>query len=117
MSERDVEILNNILKYCKQIDEANQQFNSNRDSFEENSVYRNSVAMCVLQIGELAKHLSEEFKTQTVAEIPWHQIQGLCNVVAHEYGKIDTESLWETIYDDIPRLCEFCNEHITKHNE
>ena len=48
MSERDVEILNNILKYCKQIDEANRQFNSNRDSFEENSVYRNSVAIVCL---------------------------------------------------------------------
>lgn len=117
MNERDLEILNSILKYCRQIDEANEQFNSKKECFEENSVYRNAVAMCVLQIGELAKRLSEEYKTQTIEEIPWHQIQGLRNVVAHEYGKIDTESLWETISDDIPHLSEFCSQQITEYNE
>lgn len=117
MNERDIDILNNILKYCNQIDEANRQYDSSIENFEENSVYRNAVAMCVLQIGELAKHLSEEFKLQTNDEIPWYQIQGLRNVVAHEYGKIDLESLWETITEDIPQLCEFCSKQVMKNNE
>jgi uncharacterized protein with HEPN domain len=112
MNERDIEILNSILKYCDQIDEANQQYNLSRETFEKNSVYRNAVAMCVLQIGEVVKHLSEEYKLRTMEEIPWYQIQGLRNVVAHEYGKIDPESLWETITEDIPRLCEFCCEQV-----
>lgn len=114
MSERDTEILRNILKYCEQIDDANRQFKSNKKDFYENSVYRNAVAMCVLQIGELVKHLSDEYKTQTAAEIPWHQVQGLRNVVAHEYGKIDADLLWETVTEDIPRLCDFCNEQIAQ---
>lgn len=117
MNERDIEILKNILKYTEQIDDANLQFKSKREDFEENSVYRNAVAMCVLQIGELVKHLSDEYKLSTADEIPWHQIQGLRNVVAHEYGKIDTESLWETVTEDIPRLCEFCSEQIEEHNQ
>lgn len=116
MNELDVEILNNILKYCEQIDDANRQFNSNKEDFEKKSVYRNAVAMCVLQIGELVKRLSEGYKMHTADEIPWHQIQGLRNVVAHEYGKIDTESLWETITEDIPRLYEFCSEEIARIN-
>lgn len=116
MNERDVEILSKILKYCEQINEANRQFNSSKTSFEGNSVYRNAVAMCVMQIGELVKRLSDGYKTHTADEIPWHQIQGLRNVVAHEYGKIDAESLWETITDDIPRLYEFCSEQITQIN-
>jgi uncharacterized protein with HEPN domain len=114
MNERDAEVLRSILKYCEQIDDANRQFKSNQKVFEENSVYRNAVAMCVLQIGELVKHLSNEYKTQTAAEISWHQIQGLRNVVAHEYGKIDTDLLWETVTEDIPRLCDFRNEQITQ---
>lgn len=117
MNERDVEILRNIIKYTEQINDANRHFNSEKEEFEENSVYRNAAAMCVLQIGELVKHLSEEYKLKTADEIPWHQIQGLRNVVAHEYGKIDTESLWETITEDIPRLCEFCTEQIAQLNE
>ena len=58
MNKSDIEILKKILNYGEQIEEANRQFDTQRQSFEENSVYRNAVAMCVLQIGELAKHLS-----------------------------------------------------------
>ncbi len=117
MNERDVDVLSSILKYCEQINEANRQFNSRKKDFEENSVYRNAVAMCVLQIGELVKHLSDEYKMRTAEEIPWYQIQGLRNVVAHEYGKIDTESLWETITEDIPILQDFCIEQVAQPNE
>ncbi|MCH5207101.1 MAG: DUF86 domain-containing protein [Oscillospiraceae bacterium] len=38
--------------------------------------------------------------------------RGLRNVVAHEYGSIDSESLWETVTEDIPQLYEFCKEQI-----
>lgn len=58
------------------------------------------------------KHLSDEYKLHTADKIPWHQVQGLCNVVAHEYGKIDTDLLWETITEDIPRLRDFCTEQL-----
>ena len=117
MNERDAEVLRNILKYCEQIDDANQQFDSKKEDFEENSVYRNAVAMCVLQIGELAKHLSNEYRLHTADEIPWHQIQGLRNVVAHEYGKIDADLLWETVTEDIPQLREFCIEQLSQINK
>ena len=32
------------------------------------------------------------------------------NVVAHNYGKIDKEILWETIMNDIPALKEYCEK-------
>ena len=35
------------------------------------STYRNAVTMPILQIGELANHLSEEFKQQN-KQIPWN---------------------------------------------
>lgn len=115
MNERDAEVLRGILNYCEQIDDANRQFNSSKDDFSRNSVYRNAVAMCVLQIGELAKHLSDDYKLHTADEIPWHQVQGLRNVVAHEYGKIDADLLWETITEDIPQLRDFCTEQFTQY--
>ena len=68
--------------------------------------------MCVLQIGELSNHLTEDFRQATADDIPWKQIRGLRNVVAHEYGNIDEESLWETITEDIPALCDFCKRQI-----
>jgi uncharacterized protein with HEPN domain len=64
-----------------------------------------------MQIGELTMHLTNDFK-QTYTGMPWTQIKALRNVVAHSYGKIDAESLWETITIDIPRLKDYCSDII-----
>lgn len=42
--------------------------------------------------------------------MPWNQIKALRNVVAHNYGKIDKEILWETILNDIPKLWDYCSK-------
>jgi Uncharacterized conserved protein len=68
-----------------------------------------------MQIGELTTHLTDDFK-QTYTVMPWTQIKALRNVVAHSYGKIDVESLWETITIDIPKLQHYCSD-IIQHQE
>ena len=79
---------------------------------KNNSVYRNAVALCILQIGELANRLTEDYRSMTEDQIPWKAIRGLRNIVAHHYGKIDYKSLWETINQDIPVLREFCENQL-----
>ncbi len=117
MNSRDLDLLKNILDYIEQIDEASSHFQAKIDNFKAYSTYRNAAAMCVLQIGELAKHLSDDYKQYTCDEIPWHQIQGIRNVIAHEYGKVDADSLWETLTEDIPKLREFCEQQIALYEE
>ena len=73
--------------------------------------YFNSACMSLLQIGELASHLTEEF-AQTHADIPWRNIIGLRNVVVHGYGQLDSEIVWATIIDDIPELDLKCKKII-----
>lgn len=75
--------------------------------FVSNSVYRNAVCLCLLQIGELANHLSEKFKNNH-KQIPWKAICGMRNVVAHKYGKIDTATVWETSENGVEDLVNFC---------
>lgn len=81
--------------------------------FCESSTYRNAVAMCLLQIGELVNKLSDDFKARYNG-IPWRAIKGMRNVVAHEYGSIDVEIVWETAEDGIRELKEFCQEYLKK---
>ena len=50
MSRGNKDLLRHIIGYCNQIEEANKQFGNSYDLFCSNSVYRNAVAMCVLQI-------------------------------------------------------------------
>ena len=37
-------------------------------------------------------------------------MKALRNIVAHSYGKIDKEILWETLVQDIPALNAYCEQ-------
>lgn len=95
--DRNIDVLQRIMLYCNQISEAIHRFGGDYSVFAQDSVYKNATALCVLQIGELTKHLSDDFK-QTYTGMPWAQIKALRNIVAHSYGKIDDESLWKLLY-------------------
>ena len=69
--------------------------------------------MCLLQIGELARHLTADF-TFVHSDIPWKNVIGLRNVVVHGYGQLDMEVVWATVTDDIPDLYYKCNLIIGK---
>ena len=67
--------------------------------------------MCLFQICELSGHLSEDFRNQH-PELPWNQIRGMRNWFAHDYGNMDSVSIWNTIAEDIPGIEEFCRKII-----
>lgn len=104
---RNADVLGHIVDYCNEINSTIERFGNEYETFSKDSVYQNAVALCVLQIGELTTHFTEDFKN-TYNEMPWNQIKALRNVVAHNYGKIDKETLWETISTDIPQLQDYC---------
>ena len=108
-AERNHNILEKILVYCGQIDEAMHDYGDNYAAFTNSSTYRNAVCMCILQIGELAAHLSDDFKNQYNA-MPWQQIKGMRNFFAHKYQKIDIAEVWDTMQKDIPALRSYCEE-------
>lgn len=60
--------------------------------------------MSLLQIGELTSHLSGEFKKETKADIYWPAIKAMRNLLAHNYGAVDIDRVWETIIREIPLL-------------
>lgn len=109
--DRNIRILKHMLSYCLQIDETIQRFGDSQELFQQDSIYRNAAAMCILQIGELTGNLSEEFKSDH-ADIPWRQIKALRNIVAHRYGTIDPDTTWEIMIEDIPKLKVFCQDMI-----
>ena len=107
VSERDRSIITHIASYCDQIYEAVDRFGNDFEVFEKDRIFRNSVSMCILQIGELVTILSDEFKDQ-YESVPWRQIKQMRNIVAHRYGTVDNSITWDVIQNDIPALKEFC---------
>jgi uncharacterized protein with HEPN domain len=64
---------------------------------------RDSVAMQILNIGEAASRISEQFRTDH-PEVPWHKSIGMRHRIVHAYMKIDWEIVWDSALRDIPDL-------------
>lgn len=111
MPERDRNILQHILRYCREIETAHVDFGHSRERFDHSTTYQNAISMCILQVGELVNHLSEDFKSEH-SEIPWHKIRGMRNYVAHEYGSIDFDVVWFVATESIPELKTFCENNL-----
>ncbi|PKO05755.1 MAG: hypothetical protein CVU41_10035 [Chloroflexi bacterium HGW-Chloroflexi-3] len=62
-----------------------------------------AVAFELSTIGEAVRALSMEIK-ENFPEIPWGKIQGIRNVLIHEYFRLDEKIIWQTVQIDIPNL-------------
>lgn len=75
--------------------------------------YRDSISMNLLQIGELAGKLSDDYVQRTKSQMDWRAIKGMRNMFAHDYGSMDIERIWETAAEDIPILSEYCKKELS----
>ncbi|MGB5942276.1 MAG: DUF86 domain-containing protein [Leeuwenhoekiella sp.] len=71
------------------------------ENFERNYLVLDAVMMNFSKLGEAAKKVPEEIK-EKYPEMPWKQMYGLRNLVAHEYFGLNTSKLWEIIIENIP---------------
>jgi uncharacterized protein with HEPN domain len=85
LKPRDKDIITHIIRYCSLIDAARSRFGDSREEFAKDTDYQGCCTMYLLQIGELVSHLSDEFK-DGYQSIPWRNIRGLRNIVAHDYA-------------------------------
>ena len=70
--------------------------------------------MLIQQIGELAKHLSDDF-INAHPDIPWRQIKGMRDWFAHQYLDMDAAVIWTVAKEDLPPLRAFCEEWLLAH--
>ena len=54
-------------------------------------------------IGEASRSVSEEFRGEH-PEIPWEQISGTRNRLAHGYIDVDLDIIWAIVKKDLPGL-------------
>lgn len=111
---KNISIIEHILGYCNDIDEIVQRFGEDCQIFKADKAYCNAVCMCLLQIGELSKHLTEAFRTE-YSEVPWKEIRGMRNIFAHDYGSIDVSEVWATVQRDVPMLKGFCEAVVRRY--
>ena len=99
-------------RHCRDAAGFIERFGPDFDTFISDRAYYNAVTMCLLQIGELANGLSEDFRLETGREMPWNKIRGMRNLLAHNYSNADEETVWKTALHDLPALAAFCARYL-----
>jgi uncharacterized protein with HEPN domain len=62
-----------------------------------------SIVRLLEVIGEAARGLSDEFRTQH-PELPWKKMVGMRDRLIHGYYDVDLDVVWETVTEDLPGL-------------
>lgn len=101
MTHRDIQLLKKIVSECDDIVRYSNDIS--RGEFMENDVYQKAMAMSLLNIGEHANVLTKEVWLIDEA-IQWRKIVDLRNIVAHGYGELKMELVWNLALNEIPIL-------------
>lgn len=65
--------------------------------------------MLLIAIGESFKNIDKITDKKLLTSypvIPWRDVIGLRDIVAHHYFHIDADQIWHTIKEDLPSLLE-----------
>jgi uncharacterized protein with HEPN domain len=100
-----------ILELIEQIER--QTGGLTRETFLRDPDVQDATAYRLLAIGEAAKDLDEDLKSR-YPHIPWRQILGLRNILAHEYFIRESEIIWETLKSGLPELAAVCRTELAR---
>ncbi|MEQ9235917.1 HepT-like ribonuclease domain-containing protein [Coleofasciculus sp. E2-BRE-01] len=73
------------------------------EAYLESILLQSAVERQLEILGEAARRMSDDFR-QAHPEIPWSDIIGQRNVIAHQYEEIRQERIWSVVTSDIPTL-------------
>lgn len=80
------------------------------DAFHNDKLLRKAIIMSIINIGELAKRLPDDFKAE-YPSIPWRKIAGMRDLSAHGYHTLDYSIIWNVAQESIPELLSFINTY------
>jgi uncharacterized protein with HEPN domain len=70
---------------------------------KEDPLLHDALLFQFVVIGEAVKHLAPEMR-ESAPEIPWADVAGLRDLIAHEYFRIDIHRVLEIVDRDLPPL-------------
>ena len=107
LTTKQTGLLISIRKHCIYIEEKIP--NVTYEDFVKNEDLIRLMCFSILQIGELAKHFELDFIAKYGA-VPWKQMMGMRDIVAHGYDTVKLDKVWLTIQNDIVPLHNYCNQ-------
>ncbi len=100
-ANRDAETIFDIVDAARQIQTALQPLTL--ETFQAGREKQAAVLYFYIVIGEATRRISDDFRTQHPT-VPWREMAGLRNIAAHQYDRIDLETIWSISQSRIPEL-------------
>ena len=110
MNNSDFQRLERMEEHCEDVQQAIRRLSADYDAFLADKDVRTAIVMYIAQIGELSTGLTEAFRKNEGAVMPWILIKSMRNLIVHAYHKVDFEMIWETATEDIPKLLGLCKK-------
>jgi uncharacterized protein with HEPN domain len=73
------------------------------EEFREDPKTVAAVERKLLLVSEAAMRLGEDAECLCPG-LPWHNIRGIGNWLRHRYDRVDVDTVWNTVVDDLPPL-------------
>lgn len=89
-----LESIDKIEEYTKDITE---------EDFNKSFLLQDGVIRRIEIIGEAVKNIPQDFRDK-YPEIPWQDIAGMRNRLAHEYFGVLIDRAWKVVKKDLPEL-------------
>lgn len=104
MNPRDEVYLRHILQASHQI--GSYTADLDRERFLSESIVQDAVIRQLEIIGEAAKQVSADLRTQYASQVRWRSMAGMRDRLIHGYFGVDLDAVWETVQHDVPDLID-----------
>lgn len=101
MRDKNYIAIEKIIAYIEKISGYTNKID--KDTFLSDTKLLEACVFNILQIGELANRVSDDFRSQH-KEIPWPKMRGIRNRLVHDYEGVNLELVWDIVYRDLDIL-------------
>jgi uncharacterized protein with HEPN domain len=87
---------------------------NNREDVQANLFAERGLIMSLYMIADLATRVQTEHPDFVAAlpEVPWKDIRGLRNRIAHGYFEVDPDIIWHAAVEEVPTLAKLLVERL-----
>ena len=86
------------------------------EAFLANRILCLATEKLFINLGEAASRIDEALSVQ-MPNVPWRQVIGLRNILAHGYEPVEHETLFNTVARELPQLEEALNQELLKYQQ
>ena len=74
-----------------------------RAEFGQSDLHQSAVIRALEVMGEAGRQISDSTR-EAHPEIPWEQMSGMRNRLLHEYFRVNVQTVWDTVQNDLPDI-------------